>query len=381
MIWNSIPLMTLIDLAVILGGGCIAALMYRHRRVFLASRSTGNLLLIAIGALVIAAFYLADLFTMWVLPCMIGMDEAMQLMTSLHLNISWIAISVGFGAITVGLIITVRAFARLVDELESKERQLVKKIAEAEMATRAAEVASTSKSEFLANMSHELRTPLNAIIGFSETIHQQTFGAVGNERYIEYSGDISDAGHHLLDIINDILDLSKIEAGRARLNRETLDIGDEIKETMRLLQNEATTGNVALKTEFADEKILLSADRRILKQILINLLSNGIKFTPDGGEVIVNAASQPDGGCILQIRDTGIGIAAEEIPRALRPFEQVNNGGARNVAGTGLGLPLSKSLVELHDGSFDLESEPGVGTTVTLRFFGDSNSAGHADHE
>lgn len=258
MIWNSVALMTLIDLAVMIGGICIAGLMYRYRRVFLASRSTGNLLLIAVGALVIAAFYLADLFTMWVLPSAIGMDEAMKLMTSLHLNISWIAI-------TVGLIITVCAFARLVDELEVKERQLVTKITEAEMATRAAEVASTSKSEFLANMSHELRTPLNAIIGFSETIHQQTFGDVGNARYVEYSGDISQAGRHLLDIINDILDLSKVEAGRTRLNRDTLNIEDEVKEMMRLLQNEATIENVALKTEFADEKILLSADRRILK--------------------------------------------------------------------------------------------------------------------
>ena len=376
MIWNSIALMTLIDLAVIIGGVCIAGLMYRHRRVFLASRSTGNLLLIAVGALIIAAFYLADLFTMWILPPAIGMEEAMKLMTSLHLNISWIAITGGFGAITVGLIITVRAFARLVDELESKEGQLVAKIDEAEMATRAAEMASTSKSEFLANMSHELRTPLNAIIGFSETIHQQTFGDVGNARYVEYSGDISHAGRHLLDIINDILDLSKVEAGHTRLNRETLNIADEIKETIRLLQNEAANGNVTLRTEFADDKIKLSADKRILKQVLINLLSNGIKFTPDGGEVTVSAAPQPDGGCILQIRDTGIGIAAEEIPRALMPFERVNSGDAHKVAGTGHGLSLSKSLVELHGGSFELESQPGVGTTVTLRFFGESNAAG-----
>ena len=163
---------------------------------------------------------------MWVLPHLFGMKDSMALMTALHLNVSWIAIMIGFGAVTAGLILTVRRVARLVEELETKEQQLVRRIDEAEMATRAAEIANNSKSEFLANMSHELRTPLNAIIGFSKTMHQQTFGPVGNQRYIDYSGDISHAGRHLLDIINDILAprMTRAQIAEAqRMSREWLE--------------------------------------------------------------------------------------------------------------------------------------------------------------
>ncbi|MDA0261995.1 MAG: hypothetical protein O3A21_07370, partial [Proteobacteria bacterium] len=264
--------MTFIDLTVIIGGVCITALIYRYRAVFQSSKSSGHLLLTAVGALIIAIFYLADLFTMWALPRWIGEKKAMSLMASLHLNISWIAISLGFGAITVGLILTIRAFARLIGELELKEQQLIGRISEAELATREAEIANNGKSEFLANMSHELRTPLNAIIGFSETMIQQTFGPLGNRKYREYVGDINGAGRHLLAIINDILDLSKIEFGSVELNREYVDIREVTADAVRMLEDEAGDKNIALKIEMAGDDITLSADRRILKQILINIL-------------------------------------------------------------------------------------------------------------
>jgi signal transduction histidine kinase len=381
MIWNSIALMTAIDLAVIIGGACVAVLIFRYRSVFRSPNRTSHLLLIAIGALIISAFYLADLFVMWVLPHLFGMKDSMALMTALHLNVSWIAIMIGFGAVTAGLILTVRRVARLVEELETKEQQLVRRIDEAEMATRAAEIANNSKSEFLANMSHELRTPLNAIIGFSKTMHQQTFGPVGNQRYIDYSGDISHAGRHLLDIINDILDLSKIESGRFELRRETVSIPEIVGDSVRLVQKDALDKNVALKVELADNNIQLYADRRVLKQILINILSNGIKFTPDGGEVKISAARLSDGGCILEIQDTGIGIPAGQIPLALLPFEQIGSAPTQNASGTGLGLPLSKSLVELHDGTFDIDSAEGTGTTVRLHFHGETNAVRHPEHD
>lgn len=367
--------MTTIDLAVIIGGAFISVLIYRYRKVFLTSRSMGYLLLIAVGAMIIALFYFVDLFTMWVLPEWIGMERAMVHMRWLHLNVSWIAITFGFGLITVGLILTVRAFARVIEELERKEQQLIGKIGEAEVATREAEVANESKSEFLANMSHELRTPLNAIIGFSETIQQQAFGPVGNEKYLDYSGDIGDAGRHLLDIINDILDLSKVEAGHLGLRREQLDVGDTIDDAILMLRAAAEEKKLTVTVEMTEGGIPLYADSRILKQVLINILSNAVKFTPAGGVIQIGAMRETDGGCELRIRDTGIGISADKLPLVMLPFEQVGSAFTQNATGTGLGLPLSKSLVDLHGGSLELKSAPGAGTTVTLRFHGAENSA------
>tara|TARA_R110000868_G_scaffold64985_4_gene195018 strand:- start:14577 stop:15716 length:1140 start_codon:yes stop_codon:yes gene_type:complete len=374
MIWNSTALMTIIDLAVIVGGVYVAVTIYRYRRIFRSSKNATPLLLIAAGASVISAFYLADLFIMWGLPHLTGKEEAMALMAALHLNVSWIAITVGFGAITGGLILMVRSFARLVHELESKEHELVGKIEEAETATRAAEIANDSKSQFLANMSHELRTPLNAIIGFSETMHQQTFGPVGSPKYIEYADNIGQAGRHLLTIINDVLDLSKIEAGRLNLFRRHIDVNDVINDSIALLQEGARSRGIDLSVVDPVATVPLFADQRILKQILINLLSNGIKFTPKGGRVTVSTAPLPDGGCILRVSDTGIGIPADEIAVALMPFEQVGSALTQHTRGTGLGLPLCKSLTERHGGTFELESAEGGGTTVTLRFAGRENS-------
>ncbi|MCH9053471.1 MAG: PAS domain-containing protein [Proteobacteria bacterium] len=231
-----------------------------------------------------------------------------------------------------------------------------------------AELANRAKSEFLANMSHELRTPLNAILGFSELMGNATLGPLGNPKYQEYAKDINDSGRHLLALIDDILDLSKIEAGQLELDEEDIDVAMTIRSCMVLVKERARNGGVRLKTDIPDGLPALHADKRKLKQILVNLLSNAVKFTPDGGEVTLKAWSRPDSGYVFQVIDSGIGIALADIPTALSAFGQVDSALSRKFAGTGLGLPLTKSLVEMHGGSLDLQSEEGAGTTVTVRF-------------
>jgi len=231
-----------------------------------------------------------------------------------------------------------------------------------------AELANRTKSEFLANMSHELRTPLNAILGFSELMGNATLGPLGNPKYEEYTKDINDSGRHLLALINDILDLSKIEAGKHELDEEDIDIAMTIRSCLVLVKERAKNGEVQLQTNFPEGLPALHADARKFKQILVNLLSNAIKFTPAGGEVTLKAWWRPDSGYVFQIIDTGIGIELKDIPRALAPFGQIESHLNREYEGTGLGLPLTKSLVESHGGSLDLQSQISVGTTVTVRF-------------
>ena len=231
-----------------------------------------------------------------------------------------------------------------------------------------AELANRTKSEFLANMSHELRTPLNAILGFSELMGNATLGPLGNPKYQEYTKDINDSGRHLLALIDDILDLSKIEADQLDLDEEDIDVAMTIGSCMVLVKERARNGGVRLKTDLPDGLPALRADKRKLKQILVNLLSNAVKFTPAGGEVTLKTWWRPESGYVFQVIDTGIGIALEDIPTALSPFGQVDGQLDRKYEGTGLGLPLTKSLAEMHGGSLDLQSEVGVGTTVTIRF-------------
>ncbi len=231
-----------------------------------------------------------------------------------------------------------------------------------------AEAANRAKAEFIANMSHELRTPLNAIIGFSEMMKEQAFGDLGDRRYREYANDIHNSGNHLLDIINDILDLSKFEAGKMELSTEPVDFVQIIQSSVHLLQESAERGGVSLVSIIPDTVPIVFGDARALKQILINLLSNAIKFTRLGGEVFVEVKAMPSGEVHLIVRDTGIGIAAEDIPTAMAPFGQIDASFARRLEGTGLGLPIVKSLVEQHGGEFRLTSEPGVGTTATAVF-------------
>ena len=218
-------------------------------------------------------------------------------------------------------------------------------------------------------MSHELRTPLNAIIGFAEILSNELFGALGNARYLDYAKDIHESGHHLLALINDILDLSKIETGNIEIHEEVIDVYEVIQSCMRLSAERALIAGVDLVTDLTEGFLpALRADKRMVKQIVVNLLSNAIKFTPSGGRIAVTVRHDPDGGCILQIADTGIGIAPENISKALARFGQVDGEFTRKFEGTGLGLPLSQSLVELHGGTLEIESELGAGTTVTVRF-------------
>ena len=231
-----------------------------------------------------------------------------------------------------------------------------------------AELANRTKSEFLANMSHELRTPLNAILGFSELMGNATLGPLGNPRYEEYAKDINDSGRHLLALIQDILDLSKIEAGRLELDEEDIDVAMTIRACLLLVKERAENSGVKLKTDIPQDLPVLHADKRKLKQILVNLLSNAVKFTSAAGEVTLKAWWREDSGFVFQVIDTGIGMALADIPTALSPFGQVGSTLARKYGGTGLGLPLAKSLAEMHGGSLDLQSEVGAGTTVTVRF-------------
>lgn len=237
-----------------------------------------------------------------------------------------------------------------------------------ENAKTAAETSNRTKSEFLANMSHELRTPLNAVIGFSEIFMQQMMGPLGNDKYQDYATDIHNSGKHLLNLINDILDISKIESGEARLIEEDVEVDGIVDSTLRLLETRANTNQIKIVANIETDLPMLCADQRKLKQILINLVSNAVKFSNVGGQVDVRVWSGIDDGFVIQVEDSGIGIALQDIPKALAPFQQVDSDLSRTYDGTGLGLPLTKSLVELHGGSLNLDSQIGVGTTVTVRF-------------
>jgi PAS domain S-box-containing protein len=226
-----------------------------------------------------------------------------------------------------------------------------------------AQTANQAKSQFLANMSHELRTPLNAIIGFSEVLSSALFGPL-DARYRDYPQDIHGSGHHLLQIINDLLDLSKVEAGRFELHDGQIQIAAMFETSRRMISDRAAAGGVALKIE--PTRLEIIGDELRLEQVLLNLVSNAVKFTPSGGEVHIAAALEADGGVSISVADTGIGMAADEIPRALQPFGQIDNSLTRPHGGTGLGLPLAKRLVELHGGTLTLDSDPGRGTIVSF---------------
>jgi PAS domain S-box-containing protein len=230
-----------------------------------------------------------------------------------------------------------------------------------------AEIASRSKTEFLANISHELRTPLNAILGFTEIMRDEIFGPVGSRQYQDYLGDIHASARHLLDVINDILDVAKAEAGKLELEEEEVAIATVIRATTRLVQERAHRNEQTITIVAPDTLPQLYADERKLKQILLNLLSNAIKFTPTGGRIEITAALDPSGEFLLQVADTGIGIAPDDVAVALAPFGQVDGSLNRKYEGTGLGLPLTRAMVELHGGILSIASQPNAGTTVTVR--------------
>ncbi len=239
------------------------------------------------------------------------------------------------------------------------------KVVELEKARAAAIEASKAKSRFLATMSHELRTPLNAILGFSEVIEREMYGTAGDKRYPEYAHHIHVSGSHLLSLIRDILDLSKIEAGKMEVQCEMLDVAALIKEARELSNADR---NHTVSVRLADRLPAISADPRAAKQMLLNLLSNAMKFTPPGRSIVVSAVVRADRGVTISVADSGIGIAKEDIPKALAVYSQVDNVETRRHDGTGLGLPIVNALMKMHGGSLDLESELGKGTTVSLHF-------------
>jgi len=253
-----------------------------------------------------------------------------------------------------------RGTAENVTALRQREEALIG-------AKESAELANRAKTEFLANMSHELRTPLNAVIGFSEIMESELLGPLGSSQYKSYAADIHESAQHLLTLINDILDVAKIEAGAHDLRDEEVDPCDIVNAVERLVVERAARASLKLSTKLPQGLPRLRADERKLKQVLLNLLSNAIKFTPENGQVALAARLDGSGGFIFEVSDTGIGIAAEDIPRAFAPFEQVDSRLSRQFEGTGLGLPLSDGFVRLHGGTLELESTPGKGTRAIVR--------------
>ncbi len=229
-----------------------------------------------------------------------------------------------------------------------------------------AELANRTKSQFLANMSHELRTPLNAIIGFSEVLEAELFGSIG-ERNRDYATDIRQSGQHLLHIISDILDVSKAESGEVDLSEDQVDVDSVVESCLRLIRYKAEAGGLTLEADIPTQPLKIFGDSTRLKQVLLNLLSNAVKFTPKGGRIIVRARPESEKGLLLQVIDNGIGIAETDIERVMEPFGQVDSSLARRSEGTGLGLPLTRSLVERHDGALWLDSVPGEGTVANVR--------------
>ncbi len=282
------------------------------------------------------------------------------------LMILTIAIAASLGLITASL--AVLEGQRIVRQRENRLEAEVQRRRDAEAETRRsldeALRANTAKSGFLAMMSHELRTPLNAIIGFSEMMTAELFGPLGSERYKSYVADISQSGTHLLKVINDILDLSRIDLGRLKPDVGRTDITAVLEQTVRMVTPIGAKAGVVIALVAAPDLPGIPADARLLKQALLNVLSNAIKFTPQGGSIHVLATSLPDRTLAVEIRDTGIGMSQEQIELALEPFVQVDNSLHRKYEGAGLGLPLAKAFIEVQGGRFEIESKPGRGTTV-----------------
>jgi len=229
-----------------------------------------------------------------------------------------------------------------------------------------AELANRAKSDFLANMSHELRTPLNAIIGFAEILSGEHLGPMHNTRYLEYARDIQSSGHHLLSIINDVLDMSKIEAGKLEIHEEDVAVRPLLASVIRMVRERARKYRVELVSEGPAEDLVIQADERAIKQSLLNLLTNAIKFSNPGDKVLLRVVRDRDDRTIFVVADEGIGMTPQDLERALQPFGQAQNTTARAFGGTGLGLPITKGLIEAHGGQLLIDTRPDEGTTVRI---------------
>ncbi|MBE0694694.1 MAG: PAS domain S-box protein, partial [Aquamicrobium sp.] len=253
------------------------------------------------------------------------------------------------------------AVVRDITQFKRAEEELTQARAQAER-------ASSQKTEFLARVSHEIRTPLNAIIGFSELMMDEKFGPIGSDRYRDYLRDINRSGNHVLDLVNDLLDISKIEAGEQEMNYEAVSLNEALAEAVAMMQPQANRERVIIRSSLASRLPEVVADLRSVRQIALNLLSNAIRYTQAGGQVIVSTAYEPSGDVAMRVRDTGIGMTLAEIDQALKPFKQINALKRGRNDGTGLGLPLTKAMVEANRARFSIASTPGEGTLVEIVF-------------
>ncbi|MEQ9639481.1 MAG: ATP-binding protein [Alphaproteobacteria bacterium] len=321
--------------------------------------------LIGIGLVFLTLTMLAD----WLL---FGIDHVLPVEFDPEISttiIAYVGYVPGLLAIGAGLALLLPRIDRLADEIAARrhaEAAAEQRARDLQIAKHQAETANAAKSKFLASMSHELRTPLNAIIGFAEVMREQSFGPLGHARYHGYAGDIEHSGRHLLAIINDILDMSKIEAGAERLNDDVVELGLVIDTATRLVAAEYHRLGIELHVDRHLASCDVKLDQVKVARVLINLLSNAMKFTEAGGDVSLRTRLTADGTLELSVADTGIGMSRDEIDTALTPFGQASAIVGRNHDGTGLGLPIAKALIELHGGHFAIASTPGTGTTVTF---------------
>jgi len=281
-----------------------------------------------------------------------------------------------FALVLVGLVVAIGILKKTSRQGEGPEKdkekdeitRLTQALAVAESARTEAELASRAKSEFLAILSHELRTPLNSILGFAAILENEMYGPLGSRRYVDYAHDIADSGDHLMEIVNDILDLSKVEAGKMIMEEAVLDVEEIIRGVLAMTKERAEERGITLKASLSRKLPRLLADGRLIKQMLLNLLSNAIDFTNPEGWVAVSAERHTGGGLTVAVSDTGAGMTAQELSRVMDPFYTNDGPFERPVRGTGLGLPLVKSMIELHGGEVSINSTQGVGTTVALLF-------------
>ncbi len=254
----------------------------------------------------------------------------------------------------------------------------VKTEAAMKQAIEEAELANRAKTEFLATMSHELKTPLNAIVGFSESLHSETFGPLGSSRNKDFIADIHASGKHLLEIINDILDIARIETGDRRPDDSMVDVQRIASTCLRMISERAQQARIGISGDITSSALRLRVDERMLKQMLMNLLTNAVNFTPHGGAVTLHSSVNDEGELVISVTDNGIGIAPDKIEKIIEPFNQVDGSLTRNVEGAGLGLALVNAMMQLHDGSLDITSALGEGTTVMLHFPANRTAGRHA---